>query len=377
MPTFKTAPDPDDGLQAPPEVLVFENEIPPEPKASGPKEVESAEGRSKAYVVGGLVLAAGLAALLVGLLGDAIAGIVRAVLVLIGLIVTYRGLRQVGVARFGKRFDLSVWLAGFWLALIVVLAILAPILPLSEYSDTAKTITEPSFAAPDLLSAHPFGTNNFGLDLMARVIYGARASLVVAVSASVIGMVVGGAIGVLAGYLGRKVDTVVGVLTNSLLAIPALILLIALSAVLAPNLFSISFALSLLAIPAMIRIARANTMVFAQREFVLAARSMGATRWRVMVKELVPNVALPVASLGMVMISVLIVAEASLSFLGLGIQAPRPTWGNMIAEGQGGIFEQHPFIVLVPGLVLFLTVFSFNLVGEKSRQGSGGQQAMS
>lgn len=367
MPKSKNAPK--DGLEARGPIVAVEVDAPASatPKAAA----RGAAGQRSVYVLGGLLLAAGLAVLLVGLLGDALLVSLRLVLIVIGLIGAYRGLRQIGAARLGASFDLSFWLSIVWLVLLVAAAVLAPVLPLSEYLDTSKTITEPAFAAPDLLSAHPFGTNGDALDLFARVIYGARASLTVAVSAAVIGMIVGGAIGVVGGYLGGKVDTVIGVLTNSLLAIPALILLIALSAVLAPNLLNISLALSLLAIPSMIRIARANTLVFAQKEFVLAARAMGATRWRVMLRELVPNVALPVASLGMVLISVLIVAEASLSFLGLGIKQPQPTWGNMIAEGQGGVFEQHPFIVLVPGLVLFLTVFAFNLVGEKSRQGSG------
>src|SRR5690606_32338829 len=108
----------------------------------------------------------------------------------------------------------------------------------------------------------------------------------------------------------------------------------------------------------MIRMARANTLSFAQREFVVAAKAMGASAPRVMLRELLPNVLLPLASYAMVMISVLIVAEASLSFLGLGIQAPEPSWGNMIAEGQGDEFKEHPHIVLVPGTVLFLTVYS-------------------
>src|SRR5690606_38697477 len=220
-------------------------------------------------------------------------------------------------------------------------------------------LTSPSYAQPSLFSDHPLGTNNFGLDLLARSVYGARYSLVVAISAVLIGMIVGGAIGVLAGYFGGWIDRIVGVLTNSLLAVPSLILLIALASVLETNLRNISFALAILAIPSMARIARANTLVFSQREFVLAARAMGATRLRVMVRQIAPTVILPLASMGMVLISAMIVAEASLSFLGLGIQPPTPTWGNMIAEGQGTVFEQYPHIVWVPGLFLFLTVFSF------------------
>ena len=183
-----------------------------------------------------------------------------------------------------------------------------------------------------------------------------------------IGSVLGGAIGVLAGYFRSGVDSVIGIFTNALLAVPPLIMLIALGTVLDPTIRNIAFALALLTIPSMVRLARANTIAFAQREFVLAARAMGATKLRVMTRELVPNVVLPVFSMMIVMISVLIVAEASLSFLGLGIQAPEPTWGNMVAEAEGGTLEDYPHIVLVPGTFLFLTVFSFNLLGEKAQK---------
>jgi peptide/nickel transport system permease protein len=288
--------------------------------------------------------------------------------VVASLVALYFGAAELGRARFGVSFDLMAWVCAGWLVLLVGSAVLAPWLPLPEHQDLAKSITEPPMARPDLLTDHPLGTNNFGLDLLARVIYGARASLVVSVGAVLIGMVVGGAIGIVAGYFRRFTDSVIGVFTNSLLAVPPLILLIALASVLQPTLRNIALALSLLALPSMIRMARASTLTFAQREFVLAAKAMGASAPRVMLRELLPNVVLPLASYAMVMISVLIVAEASLSFLGLGVEPPEPSWGNMIAEGEGDEFKQHPHIVLVPGGVLFLTVFSFNLLGERARQ---------
>lgn len=293
--------------------------------------------------------------------------IVRALVLLVGIGVTYLGLARVLTAIYGPRFDTAFWLSAIWLVLVVGSAALAPILPLGEHNDTAATLMEEAYATPDLFSSHPLGTNNFGLDMLARTIYGARASLVIAVIAVIIGMVVGGAIGIVAGYFKGKVDSVVGILTNALLAVPPLLLLIALATVLEPKIRNIAFALALLSIPGMVRIARANTLAVGSREFVTAARVMGATRTRIMVREVLPSVAIPLASLGMVVISVLIVAEASLSFLGLGVQPPDPSWGNMIADGRQGVLEEHPHIVLVPGAVLFLTVFAFNVVGEKLR----------
>jgi len=304
-----------------------------------------------------------------GSLGAPLIGWVRFGGFVAGLVVLYLGLAALGRGLFGPSFDLAFWACLGWLVVLVGAAVLAPLLPLAEHQDVAKTLSAPAMAPPDQLSAHPLGTNNFGLDMLGRVLYGARSSLVVSVGAVALAMAAGGAIGIVAGYFGRLADAVVGIATNSLLAVPPLILLIALGTVLDPSLRNIAIALSLLALPGMIRMARAAALTFAQREFVLAAESLGASRWRIMTRELLPNVVLPLASYGMVMVSVLIVAEASLSFLGLGVQQPNPSWGNMIAEGQeNDVFVQHPHIVLVPGLTLFITVFAFNLIGEKARR---------
>lgn len=292
----------------------------------------------------------------------------KALLFLLGLGLVTQGLSRLVWAVRGERPDILIWVCSTWLVLLVIVAALAPLLPLGEHVDVAAALDETSYQTPQLLSEHPLGTNNYALDMLARSIYGARTSLVISLIAVTIGSVVGGAIGIVAGYFRSGVDSVIGIFTNALLAVPPLILLIALGTVLDPNIRNISFALALLTIPSMIRLARANTIAFAQREFVLAARAMGETKLRVMTRELVPNVVLPVFTMVIVMISVLIVAEASLSFLGLGIQAPVPTWGNMIAEAEGGAMEDYPHIVLVPGAFLFFTVFSFNLLGEKAQK---------
>lgn len=292
----------------------------------------------------------------------------KAVLVLVGLALVHQGISRLLRVSLGRRVDLTLMLSVAWLIGLLLLALMAPLLPLGEHSDVAKTLLEPANMPPRLLTDHPLGTNGQGLDLLSRSLHGARTSLLISLMAVTIGTIVGGSIGVVAGYLRHGVDSVVGILTNALLAVPPLILLIALSTVLDPSLRNMALALSLLTIPSMVRLARANTIAFAQREFVMAARLMGASRFRVMLRELVPNVILPVFSMAVVMISVLIVAEASLSFLGLGIQQPDPTWGNMIAEGEGGAMEDFPHIVLVPGAFLFLTVFSFNLLGEKAQK---------
>ena len=328
-------------------------------------------GRRSHLIAGLVLLVLGMVLLGFAVTTPLLVGLARLGLAGVGLAVVMAGGARIGRTLWGPDFDLTYWLALAWLILIVAAAIAAPILPLAEHKDVSATLAEPAFATPDLTSAHPLGTNAFGLDLLARSIYGARSSLVIALSASVVGTIVGSVIGLVAGYFQKGLDRTVGIFTNALLAVPPLILLIALATVLDPNLRNISLSLALLTIPGMVRMSRATTMSFANREFVVAARTMGATSTRIMTRELLPNVLLPVLSLALVMISVLIVAESSLSFLGLGIQPPDPTWGNMIAEGEGQVFEQYPHIVLVPGVFLFLTVVSLNLVGERARQAPG------
>lgn len=317
--------------------------------------------------VGGVL---GVVAIVVGLmvLTDVNAGY-RVVLTLVGLGGLYVAIDNLAKLVWGDRFETGLWLAIIWVAVVVGSALLADVLPLSEAKDASATIADgtPTLLRPDLLSEHPLGTDRQALDILGGVIYGARVSLQVSLLAVAIGIVLGGTIGVVAGYFRGKIDSVVGIFTDSVLAFPPLILLLALATVLDRTPRNMALALAVIGVPTYTRLARANTMVFAEREFVLAARSMGSRDRRIIFKELVPNVALPILSYGFIIVAVLIVAEASLSFLGLGIQRPDPTWGNMIAAGQDD-FDNHPHLVFAPGITMFLTVFSLNRVGEKARQ---------
>ncbi|TIC85158.1 ABC transporter permease [Nocardioides sp. GY 10113] len=317
----------------------------------------------------GAALAAAGVVLLALALSGLLVPVVNPVLAIAGLVLAYAGADRLLWAARRRRADLLLGLAAGWLVVLVAVAVLAPVLPLGEHEDVAATILEPTYLEPFRYADHPLGTNGYGLDMLARVIYGARASLTISLMAVSIGLVVGGALGVVAGFYRRRVDGVIGILTNALLAVPPLILLIVLATVLDPKVRNMAIALSLLTIPTMVRLARANTIAYSQREFVLAARALGATRLRIMARELVPNVVPPMLSMAVVVVSSLIVAEASLSFLGLGIQPPQPTWGNMILEAEANdTMSQHPFILLVPGVTLFLTVFSFNLLGERAQK---------
>lgn len=266
-----------------------------------------------------------------------------------------------------RRGPTAFRLAVGWLVVLAAGSLLLPLLPVAEYEDPSRSLQEPAFARLELFSDHPLGTNRFGLDLLGRVLYGARVSLLVAVSAALIGMVVGGVLGLLAGDRRGWIDRVLGVFTNALLAVPGLVLLIAVVTVVGRDHVSRVLALGVLTIPINLRLARATTLSVSQREFVTAARALGTTRRRILVRELAPVVARPLLAYLFVLIPLLIVADANLSFLELGTPQPEPTWGNMIAEGQDGVFEEHPHVVLVPSAAMFLTVFSLDIVAERLR----------
>lgn len=289
-------------------------------------------------------------------------------IVVIGLVLLYRGVAAVGRAILGSTWDAGLWLSLGWIAIVVLAAVLAPLLPLQEAEDASLALTAPVMAPLDLSSVHPLGTNALGLDVLARLVFGARVSLTVSVAAVLIGVLIGGLIGIVSGYLRGPLDTVVDIFVNAVLAFPALVLLIAAAAVLPRSVLSQTILFGVLAVPFMTRLVRANTLAVSQREFVTAASSYGASTARILVREVLPTVALTMATYAVMMVAVLMVAEASVSFLGLGLEPPKASWGGMIAEGQNGVFEEHPSIVFIPSTALFLTVFSLNLVGYRLRR---------
>lgn len=265
--------------------------------------------------------------------------------------------------RSSARIDVGLLLATLWLTLVGLSAALASVLPLGEARDPTLTLEEPIFASPGLFSAHPLGTDRYGLDVLGGLAYGARTSLLVGGGAVLIAVVVGGALGLVSGYFGGYTDTVISTLLGSMMAFPPLILLIALAAVLSPSAVTISAALGFLVIPSFARLVRANTLSYVNREFVVAARGAGARNLRIIRREILPNVAQVLVAYGFTVMSALIVADASLAFLGLGLKQPTPTWGNMIAAGSP-VLDSHPTGVLAPGFVLFLTVLSLNGLAE-------------
>ncbi|WP_051516043.1 ABC transporter permease [Candidatus Blastococcus massiliensis] len=260
-----------------------------------------------------------------------------------------------------KGFGWGFWLAATWLIVVLICAVFADILPVKDpfRPDVINKLALPNSEA--LL-----GTDGLGRDTLARLVHGARVSVVISVTAVTIGMVLGGFLGIISGFFRGKLETVLMTIINIILAFPALILLLVLLAFVGRSLVVISLIVGFLSIPIYTRVARATTLAVAEREFVRAARTMGAKNSRVLAREILPNVVLPVAAFGLVAMGVVIVLEGTLAFLGLSVEQPTPTWGGMIFDGKRYLNEA-PHAVLIPSLAMFLTVLSLNLVGDSLR----------
>ena len=266
-------------------------------------------------------------------------------------------------ARIRRRYGPFFWLPLAWLGFVVFCAIFADLLPLRPNDEMDFTeISTPPWESESYI----LGTDLQGRDILSRLIYGARVSLTVGVVATAIGMTFGLMIGLLAGYYRGRVETIIVLGLDTVLALPALVLLLLASITFGGSLGAISIGLGLLLIPAFARVSRANTLNFAQREFVVAAKAMGARDFRIIVLEILPNVVLPVAAYALVIIAFAIVVEGAISFLGLSVPSPTPSWGGMIAEGRESLGDK-PHISFIGAAAMFLTVLSFNLVGDTLR----------
>jgi peptide/nickel transport system permease protein len=249
----------------------------------------------------------------------------------------------------------------FVIALLVALAVFAPLI--SPYDPNLQTWSAVR-KAPSAL--HWFGTDDVGRDVLARVIYGARASLLAGVISVAIALLVGVPIGIISGYVGGFVDALFGRITDAVLACPFLILAIALAAFLGPSLGNAMIAIGITTTPIFIRLTRAQVMAVKVEDYVEAARAVGNPHWRIALVHILPNVLPALLVQATLSIAAAIIAEASLSFLGLGQQPPAPSWGSMLNSAQRFLVNA-PWMAVWPGLAIFLAVLAFNLVGDGLR----------
>ncbi|HET6801369.1 MAG TPA: ABC transporter permease [Casimicrobiaceae bacterium] len=243
----------------------------------------------------------------------------------------------------------------------VAVAVFAPWLaPYDPIATSFSTVRK----APS--AAHWFGTDEIGRDVLSRVIFGARASLLAGVVSVLISLSVGVPTGLLAGYAGGKTDMLISRVTDALLACPFLILAIALAAFLGPSLTNAMIAIGISATPIFIRLTRGTTIAVKAEDFVLAARAIGNAPWRIAVRHVLPNIVPPLLVQATLAIAAAVIAEASLSFLGLGQQPPQPSWGSMLNTAKNYI-DNAPWMAIWPGVSIFLLVLSFNIVGDGLR----------
>lgn len=258
------------------------------------------------------------------------------------------------------------WLAVGFLAMLAFAAVFADVLPLKN---PAEVFRGTSKDGPSL--AHWFGSDGAGRDIFSRVIYGAQVSLVISAVGTIAAVTIGGGIGLIAGYFRGRIDRLITTGLNATLVVPPLILFLALILFLDPTskrrVFILIFTFVLLSVAPIARVVRSATLVWADREFVLAAKTVGARDGRILLREVLPNVAPPLISYALIIMAGLIVVEGSVAFLGLSVPPPTPTWGDMINKGRTNL-DVAAHISLMPALMMFVTVLTLNFVGDKLQE---------
>ena len=271
--------------------------------------------------------------------------------------------KQSQIKEIFKRFKRNR-MAVFGLVVIILL-ILCALFPsvIAPYGYDDQNLSE-QFIAPCL--AHPFGTDNFGRDILSRVIYGCRISLLIGLISVSISCVLGVMLGCIAGYYGNKVDNLVMRFIDIMLAIPQMLLAMSIVAALGIGTENLILAIAIGSVPGYARIVRGSILSVKGQEFIEAARSIGASDFRIITRHIVPNCLAPIIVQATMSIASAILSTASMSFIGLGIEPPTPEWGSMLSAGRAYL-RDHWFVVTFPGVAIMLTVFAFNLFGDGLR----------
>ena len=261
--------------------------------------------------------------------------------------------------RTARRLGLLFWLPAAWIVLVIGSTCLAPVLRIP--SPTQVGVTGPG-AGPSL--QHLLGSDDLGRDVLSRVIYGARVSLTVGLAGAGLGLVLAGTLGLIAGFAGGVTDRLISLLADTLLAFPGLVFSLAIVAFVGPNLPVIVLSLGVGAVGPGVRVFRGVALRWAGQDFVTASRLLGARTGRLLWRHILPNLAPTAISYGLIAVSVVMTLEAALSFFGISVRPPTPSWGNMINEGAGYL-QEYPWLVLWPSLALFVTVLAFNLLADQ------------
>ena len=243
------------------------------------------------------------------------------------------------------------------LAILIIAVLLAPLSPYDPYKLDASQKLQ------GISSSHWFGTDEYGRDYFTRTLYGGRGSLLVGFMSMIMTVVIGTSLGVFSGYVGGKVDMFLMSFTDIFLALPSMLLMVILNTFLKPGLPTLIVVLSLFSWASVARITRAETMSLKERDFVVATQNLGASNFRVIVKHIIPNILGPVIVAASLSVANAILMESSLSFLGLGVQIPRASWGSMLQGAQAHILD-YPLLAVYPGVMILITVLSFNLLGD-------------
>ena len=243
------------------------------------------------------------------------------------------------------------------LAILIIAVLLAPLSPYDPYKLDASQKLQ------GISSSHWFGTDEYGRDYFTRTLYGGRVSLLVGFMSMIMTVVIGTSLGVFSGYVGGKVDMFLMSFTDIFLALPSMLLMVILNTFLKPGLPTLIVVLSLFSWASVARITRAETMSLKERDFVVATQNLGASNFRVIIKHIIPNILGPVIVAASLSVANAILMESSLSFLGLGVQIPRASWGSMLQGAQAHILD-YPLLAVYPGVMILITVLSFNLLGD-------------
>jgi peptide/nickel transport system permease protein len=272
-----------------------------------------------------------------------------------------------GAGAAKKKLGLFFWICAGWIGLIILVAIFANLLPLPK--PNFQNFSAPQNGSPGW--GHLLGTDDLNRDIFSRLLYGSRVSLVVGFGGTGIGLIVGGIPAMFSAYRRGRVDTFLNTVSYAVLAFPALVAVIAIGSFWGHDLWKITLVIGIFSAPVIFRVVRASTLSYASRDFVMAAKALGASDSRILFREIFPNILPTIVSFGLIAVATVIVLEGTLAFLGLSVPPPTPSWGNMLNEGagllSGGPGQSNPWLVIFPAAAMFSLLFTLNVVADKLR----------